>query len=335
MYDEPSGIDRARLIDAFNARWGIPVDSLRYEPLGFGTHHYSARDPTGKRWFVNVDELHAKTWLGTNPDDACEGLDLALRTALELRSAGLEFVHAPTPSRDGDVLVRVDDFAMSVYGFVDGRPGSFDENLDEAERRSLLDALGRLHAATNRLPTDLRRSDPIAIPLRERLLQALDDLGSTWSGGPFSDDARRLIAGTVGPLRTMLAEFDDLAARFGVPNEDWVVTHGEPHTANLIWTDDSFVLIDWDTVAMGPPERDLWMIEPQNDDEWNAYASSGGKADARPGAIELFRLWWSLAEIAGYIDLFRSTHRDDANTRAAWPELQGYVTTLRSDSASH
>lgn len=330
MYDEPAGIDRNQLINALSAKWGISVESLRYEPVGFGTHHYSARDREGNRWFVNVDELPAKSWLGTNTDEACEGLDRALRTALEVRSAGLEFVHAPVPNGDGGVLIRVEnDYAISVFSFVDGRPGSYDDTLDNAERRELLAALGRLHASTDQVSRGLKRRDPVAVPYREQLERSLDDLGAGWTGGPFSDDARRLIAGAVDPLRQMFAAFDDLAELFGVPSDDWVVTHGEPHTGNLIWTRDSFVLIDWDTVGMGPRERDLWMIEPKDDDEWNAYSSRAGPTQMRPDAMELFRLWWSLAEICGYVELLRSAHIDDANTRVAWSELQGYISAAR------
>ena len=40
----------------------------------------------------------------------------------------------------------------------------------------------------------------------------------------------------------------------------WVVTHGEPHPVNVMQTDAGRVLIDWDTVAIAPPERDLWMV---------------------------------------------------------------------------
>ena len=38
------------------------------------------------------------------------------------------------------------------------------------------------------------------------------------------------------------------------------MTHGEPHAGNVMRTDEGRLLVDWDTVALAPPERDLWML---------------------------------------------------------------------------
>jgi spectinomycin phosphotransferase len=92
-----------------------------------------------------------------------------------------------------------------------------------------------------------------------------------------------------------------------------------------MWTADSFVLIDWDTVAIGPPERDLWMVEIDDGDDLDAYVSAGGATEVRASAIELYELWWSLAEVALYVDVLRSPHRDDANTRTALSGLREYL----------
>ena len=44
------------------------------------------------------------------------------------------------------------------------------------------------------------------------------------------------------------------------PQRELVVTHGEPHAGNVMRRSDGrHLLVDWDTVAVAPPERDLWM----------------------------------------------------------------------------
>jgi spectinomycin phosphotransferase len=40
----------------------------------------------------------------------------------------------------------------------------------------------------------------------------------------------------------------------------WVVTHGEPHRANVIRDGQELHLVDWDTTLLAPRERDLQMI---------------------------------------------------------------------------
>ncbi len=54
-----------------------------------------------------------------------------------------------------------------------------------------------------------------------------------------------------------------------------VITHGEPHAANVMGSPGGLVLVDWDTVLLAPPERDLWGIA---DDESPCLTSTRGTA---------------------------------------------------------
>ncbi len=334
MFAEPPGFDRNELIQTLAADWGLSVTSLRYEPVGFGTHHYVVRDDGGATWFVNVDEIVAKAWLGADPEATFDGLDRALRTALALRMVALEFVHAPVERSDGGVVARLPSgYAVSVFAYVDGSSNEHGVYASVDERRRVLEALGRIHAATHRVPAGLPRRDTLVVPLRERLFEALDDLGSAWTGGPFGEPARMILVEGATAVRQMFDRYDALVPKIRSGSENWVVTHGEPHGSNVMRTDGGgLLLIDWDTTAVGPRERDLWMIEPKDDQDWAAYASTSGVSELDPAAIELYRLWWDLSEITGYTDTFRSTHADDANTRVAWLNFQSYVPSTQTRS---
>ncbi len=39
------------------------------------------------------------------------------------------------------------------------------------------------------------------------------------------------------------------------------VTRGEPHGGNIMRVGRELLFIAWDTVALAPPERDLWMLD--------------------------------------------------------------------------
>jgi spectinomycin phosphotransferase len=103
-------------------------------------------------------------------------------------------------------------------------------------------------------------------------------------------------------LRRLLADYDELTREIGT---GWVVTHGEPHPGNVIRTKDGPRLVDWDTVRLGPPERDLWMVI---DGDTPAYA--------------YFRLRWRLADVAEFIRDLRAPHADTEDTAAAWRFLR-------------
>jgi spectinomycin phosphotransferase len=92
----------------------------------------------------------------------------------------------------------------------------------------------------------------------------------------------------------------------------WVPTHGEPHTANQLLTPDGLVLVDWESLASAPRERDL-----------RALVESG-YADLVPpdwAMIEMFDLEWRLDEIAGYAAWFAAPHRGGEDDRIAFQGL--------------
>lgn len=84
-----------------------------------------------------------------------------------------------------------------------------------------------------------------------------------------------------------------------------MATHGEPHVHNQWRTADGrLLLIDWETLRLAPPERDL----------------GGGIAELLPhdpAMLRLFRLEWHLSEICSFSDWLRGPHEDDADTRTA------------------
>ena len=76
--------------------------------------------------------------------------------------------------------------------------------------------------------------------------------------------------------------------------------HGEPHGANVRRTaDERMYLVDWDSVAVAPRERDLWMVLQNEDSEdWAAYTPAAPSPSPDHKAMDLYRLWWELSEIA-------------------------------------
>lgn len=294
MYAEPPGFDRAQLAATLRRNWGIAVGELDYVPVGFGTHHFR----TG-HWWINVDERPA------------ERLDKALRAVAALRAAGREFVHAPQPDCGGGCVAAIPGgWVVSVFRYLDGESFDYGDYPDETLRLEVIEALRRLHAAT---PGVLPEPDSLGVPHRRTLFDALD---TTWDKGPYGERVRQLIAAHTGHLTALLARYDELTPKALAGKDSWVVTHGEPHPGNVIRLPGGGIrLIDWDTIRLAPPERDLWMIDPQAGD---------------PGTVELYRRWWELAEICSFTAMFRGTHHEDANSREAWRELSGYLSNSSS-----
>jgi spectinomycin phosphotransferase/16S rRNA (guanine(1405)-N(7))-methyltransferase len=99
-----------------------------------------------------------------------------------------------------------------------------------------------------------------------------------------------------------------------------VLTHGEPHPGNTLRTKDGWRLIDWDTVRIAPPERDLWLLGG----DLTAYTDATG-VEVLPEMLTLFRLRWDIADLAVEVDRFRRPHAGDANDEKAWQILRWVI----------
>jgi spectinomycin phosphotransferase len=118
----------------------------------------------------------------------------------------------------------------------------------------------------------------------------------------------------------LLSLFDRLSREVTLRSTDWVVTHGEPHAVNIIRTEVSHWLVDWDTVAMAPAERDLWMLVGDPGDDATAYSDSTGH-QPDPLAMDFFRLMWDLKDLVEYLDVLRSPHHENDDTLMAYEGL--------------
>ena len=102
MRARPDGVSEDDVSLALAQGWKIDAAAMRYAAVGGGSYHWVAGDGTARRWFVTVDDLDDKAWLGESRPEVMAGLRSAMNTARALRwEAGLEFVVAPVPGDDG------------------------------------------------------------------------------------------------------------------------------------------------------------------------------------------------------------------------------------------
>ena len=309
--------------------WGLSAGTLRlrYAPLGGGSYHWVVTGGPGERWFVTVDDLDDKGWLGQTRPAVFSGLRAALDAALWLRrEAGLRFVVAPVPARDGQAVRPLGDaYAVAVFPYLSGSPGEWGVPLsgpDLDELVAMLAALHRVDPAAIRLP---RRE--MGLSWRGDLEVALSELGRPWTGGgPFTEPARALLAGAAGQVRRGLCALDRWS-NGPAAAANLVITHGEPHPGNIIRGGGGLMLIDWDTVALAPPERDLWMVATGAGDELRRYTELTGRR-VDPTALELYRLRWALDDISCFVRDLRAPHRRTPGTEHAWQALETTITQL-------
>jgi spectinomycin phosphotransferase len=316
--ERPGHIGQRELARILHEQWGLAPGRLCYLPVGFGDHHWEITDDAGGRWFITVAGL-AGGWRGTSPAAGYADLRASMETVTALRRAGLEFAVAPVPTGGGQALAPLGDgHAVTVFPYIDGGSGDFGDGLPEGDRLALIGILARLHGAT---PV-ARRTAPARSPSpasRPALEAALGELGQPWSGGPYSEPARRLLAKHAARLGRALARLDELvraAASSGPP----VITHGEPHPGNIMRSGRGLLLIDWDTTGLALPERDLWLAVGDDARAAGRYAELTGRR-VSGAAMDLYRLRWSLDDIALSVRDFRAPHEQNEDTALMWEAI--------------
>ncbi len=318
MEERPEGLSDADVVDALARQWDLAVSGLRYVPVGFGGYHWSAEDADGGRWFVTATDLARF--------DSFAGLEQAMSTAVRLAQAGLEFVLAPVPSASGRAACPAGSrYAITVSPWADGIPGRWGDPMTSDDRTALTAMLARLHTVT----ADLGDVPVKALELRDRAVieAALRERARSWQTGPYGEAARVLVNDHAPSLARALYTFDELAAKLTATPCELTITHGEPHSGNLIRSDGGLLLIDWDLVGLAPAERDLWWIVSDSGAEAAQYAQLTGHAVSET-ALALYRLGWDLDDLAEFLPWFRSPHERSADTQTAWRSVTGIVERL-------
>jgi spectinomycin phosphotransferase len=332
MLAPPDGLPVTALTAALARGWDIDVASAEYQAVGWGSHHWAVTGRGGSRWFITVDDLEHKRLTGHEPLAAGFGrlrAALAAATALHdgtLREGRAAFVVAPVPARDGAPLARLGDrFAVAAYPFLDGRSFGGDER-PPGYQHATLAMLVRTHAAGGAARRRARR-DRFAVPRRRDLEAALDPAAGTPGRGPYAQPAARLAQAAAPLLRRRLRHYDHLVRQARAQPGQVVLTHGEPHPGNTMLTAGGWVLIDWDTALIAPPERDLWNLDPGDGTILRGYADATG-VTPRPTLLELYRLRWDLTDLALELSRFRRPHTGNADDREAWNLVNSLVARL-------
>ena len=319
-------VDDAVITSAVEAHWGIECRELVYAPVGFGSFHWWLTTARGAQVFVTLDDLSA---MPSADDRRRRRTDLegAFSAAAALASAGHSFVRGPIPTSDGRASWSLGEARMlTLWPYVEGRSATQgDYDPDDDLRRGVLRLLARLHGTPVQVAPAIR-AETFDVDNAEFLAEvAIGDLGRGWSSGPHGAAAKRLAREHRSAIAALLIHYRGLVAHAPSPST-WVITHGEPHAANVVATAAGPVLIDWDTALIAPRERDLWMVVCGRAEVDSAYANDDRIVlPVRQDMLRLYAAKWELTELGIYLQHFRGPHGDDADTEASWTDLQKYL----------
>jgi spectinomycin phosphotransferase len=175
---EPPKLADATIAETVRAHYGVSIVALTFLPLGNDSDSYVYRVEAvdGAAYFLKI-----RNRLGFSP--------ASLAVPRYLRDAGVPHILAPLPTTSRTPWVMVNDFALTLYPFIDGRIGG-DVGMSEQQWIELGRTVKQIH--TSQLP-ELEKVVPreTYVPPRRSVVTKLEE---AIGGEVHSDPARRELA---------------------------------------------------------------------------------------------------------------------------------------------
>jgi aminoglycoside phosphotransferase (APT) family kinase protein len=316
---DTSGIDQVQLARHVEAAYGLEIAAMAFHPEGEASYSYVAEDEAGARWLIKAQETARVV-----------ELEARLRAVHYVQAVeGFKQVVAPRENRQGECTSRYAQYTVSVFPFIEGRtiePGQ----QTEAYAREAAALMGAFHQHGRRLPFQISREtfeNPFEAPINEAL-RTVEAPGALANSA--QEELRNLLLAERTDILTTLETLRQLAAAARGLALDWVLTHGDPNWANiLVDGSDTLCLLDWEDLALGPPERDLVFFNDPRPGRFEAFLrhylalNPGARLHAEVFAFHQYR--WVAQEIADYTTRLLFRNLDPAEDEQAWAELRQYV----------
>jgi spectinomycin phosphotransferase len=310
---EPPKLANAAIKAALQAHYGISVTAPTFLPIGndSASSVYRVDATDGATYFLKLR--------------AGAGFSVpSLVVPRYFHDQGVPHIVAPIPTITQTLWVSVNDFALTLYPFIDGRMGAH-VGLSEQHWRAFGAMMKQIHSI--QLPPDLLQIVPREpfIPTRRSLIT---DLETAISKQTFANRMERELAAfwhaRRDDIHTLVDRADVLGHQLRQASAPLVLCHADMHTWNvLLDTAQQFWLVDWDETILALKERDLMFVvggiggDQVGPHETACFLQGYGDTAIDPRALTYYRYAWAVQDIAAYgesvfflPDLGEETRRD-------------------------
>lgn len=311
---EPPKLAADAIAAALLTYYGIAIASLTFLPLG--------EDSASAVYRIEAND-GAVYLLKTRSELGFSAASLAVPRYLH--DLGVPHVPAPLLTTSQAPWIMVNDFALTLYPFIDGRIGG-DVGMSEQHWIEFGRTVKQIHMI--QLPADLMPIVPRETYLPPKR-SVVTDLGDAIAGQDFTDPAQIELAAFWRSrrdlIRLMVDRADALGARLRDASPPLVLCHADLHTRNVLLEGAAqWWIVDWDETVLAQKERDLMffvkgivprLLEPQHTE----YFFRGyGDTAIDPDAMAYYRHAWAVQDIGSYgeVVLFRPDLCDESRRHA-------------------
>lgn len=305
---EPPHLSTERLVACLEWEYGLTVTSITFLP-----------------WGADVDTAVYRIETG---DDA--QLFLKLRRSFEpasvivphlLAGQGAQNIIAPLTTRAGELFVEFEGFTVLLAPFVEGVSG-WDTHLTPEQWRALGLGLKALH--TIEVPESLRAIVPresFDATARLFVQQLLEESVACRGGDVIAAELVRIVQEKRDVIALLLWQAQELSARLLLQPPAYCLCHGDIHAGNVLLCEGKLLIVDWDTLILAPPERDLMFIGGGVGGCWNQpqevqwFEEGYGAYESNPIVLAYYRCERIIQDIAEFAQALLVDEHSEAERR--------------------
>jgi len=307
---EKPDISDERIISALREKCSISSATVNFLPLGLDA----------ASWAYRVDTPDGAYFLKLRRKPPNRSGVLISRY---LKERGIHQVVAPIPLPTGEAWAEADGFFFILYPFVDGQQ-VMDVSMSDDHWVEFGYVLKQIHST--KLPSDIlgqiRRETfvPEWLDWDKRMHARVSP---RQCDDPFQQELAQFWAEKYSTISTILQRMEMLMEQMQASAAEFVLCHGDIHTANLLITnDDKIFIVDWEEAKLAPKERDLMFLPGDVGTRENQLFYEGyGPTQIDALASVYYRYHWCVEDMGAFAALVFTQENVGEKTKAdsiAW-----------------
>lgn len=295
---EPPRLADARIRAVIQTHYGLSIVALAFLPIGndAASFVYRVTASDGTDFFLKV-----RTGQGFRAP--------SIAIPRFLHEQAVPHIVTPVPTLAQTLSVRVSDFVLSLYPFIEARTAT-EAGLTDELWHTLGRTLRQIHAS--QLPAELEQivSREAFVPSRRHVLTNLE---SAITNPNLADPVQRELSAfwrvRQDEIRMVIDRADTLGSWLRQASLPQVLCHADLHTWNvLLDTMQHMWIVDWDEALLAPKERDLMfvikgighnLIGPH---ETTCFLQGYGDLGIDRQALVYYRYAWAVQDMAAYAE---------------------------------
>ncbi len=287
---EPPKLADEIIVAHLRANYDLGSPALEFLPLG----------NDARAWAYRVESASGAYYLKLRKGEVNEASLLAPQF---LRSRGLENAVAPLPTTTGLLFARADDYALTLYPFIEGK-SKWDMTLTPAQWRDW----GAIMAAIHRVAVPPNLADIIPREaFAQKWIERLKPVDGVLARGRFqhavAEEMALIWRQNLADIELSRRRYQALGAQLAGRSPAFVLCHADIHPANIIIDGTGFIhIVDWDETTLAPKERDLmFFVDDGRPVETTAAFLSGyGERSLDRLGLAYYKYDWVMQELADY-----------------------------------